>query len=62
MYRNVLQSIQDIQIWPEISLILFFIVFVGVLIYVFRLKKPFIEEAKNLPFKEGGESLNSQES
>ena len=62
MYKNVLQSIQDIEIWPVISLVLFFIVFVAMVIYVFRIKKSYIDEVKNLPLDEGNESLNSQES
>ena len=62
MYKNVLQSIQDIEIWPIISLVLFFIVFVSMLIFVFKIKKQYIDEVKNLPLDEGSESLNPQES
>ena len=61
MYKNVLQSIQDIEIWPTISLVLFFIVFVGMLIYVSKISKQYIDEMKNLPLDEGNESLNTRE-
>ena len=62
MYKDVLQSIHDIEIWPIISLVLFFIVFIGMLIYVFKIKKQYIDEVKNLPLDEGDESLNAHES
>ena len=62
MYKNVLQSIQDIEIWPAISLVIFFVVFVGMVIYVFSIKKDYINEVKNLPLDERNESFNSQES
>ena len=61
MYKNVLQSINDIEIWPTISLVLFFIVFVGMLIYVSKISKQYIDEMKNLPLDEGNESLNTRE-
>ena len=58
MYKNVLQSIQDVEIWPTISLVLFFLVFIIVIIYVFRMNNHSIEKIKNLPLEEENESLN----
>jgi len=49
MYKNVLQSIQDIAIWPMISFVIFFAFFLGLLIYVVVVDKKFIERMKSLP-------------
>ena len=62
MYKNVLQSIQDVEIWPTISLVLFFIVFVSMIIYVLRMNNQSIEKIKNLPLEEENESINPQAS
>ena len=52
MYKNILQSIENVEIWPIISLIMFFILFVGVLIYVLKTDNEFIRKMKELPFDE----------
>lgn len=62
MYKNVLQSIQDVEIWPELTLVLFFTVFAGIIIYVFCMNDRSIEKIKKLPLDEGDESINTQES
>lgn len=49
MYKNVLQSINDIAIWPVISFVIFFAFFLGLLAYVFLVDKKFIERMKSLP-------------
>ena len=50
MYRNVLQSIQDIQTWPVIGLVIFFAFFTGILIVVLKSDRKLMEKLKNLPF------------
>ena len=52
MYRNILQSIQDIQIWPVIGLIIFFVFFIGVLISTIKTDRNLVEKMKNLPLDE----------
>ena len=49
MYKNVLQSIDHIAIWPVISFIIFFAFFVGLLLYVFLTDKKFITYMKSMP-------------
>lgn len=53
MYKNVLQAIENIEIWPIISLIIFFLFFLGVLIYIVRVDKGFIQRMKELPLEDG---------
>jgi cytochrome c oxidase cbb3-type subunit 4 len=49
MYKNVLQTIDNIAIWPVISFVIFFVFFVCLLWWVFTTDKRFIEEMKCLP-------------
>jgi cbb3-type cytochrome oxidase subunit 3 len=49
MYKNVLQSIENIEIWPVISFVIFFIFFLCLLLWVFTADKKLIEKMRNLP-------------
>ena len=52
MYKNVLQGIDNIAIWPVISFIIFFSFFIGLLWYVFKVDTGFINRMKNMPMDE----------
>jgi len=49
MYKNVLQNIEHIEIWPVISFVIFFLFFLGLLLWVFTTDKKFIDKMKHLP-------------
>lgn len=49
MYKNILQSIDNIAIWPMISLGIFFVFFILLLWWVFTIDKGFIRKMKKLP-------------
>lgn len=49
MYKNVLQSIENIEIWPVISFVIFFVFFLCLLLWVFTTDKKFIDKMKSLP-------------
>jgi cbb3-type cytochrome oxidase subunit 3 len=49
MIRNVLQEIGGVGLYGVISLLLFFLVFVGMLIWVLRLRRPHLDEMSKLP-------------
>lgn len=51
MYKDVLRSMEGIEIFPSISLILFFAFFILMIIYLVRSGKQSWEEAANLPFE-----------
>jgi len=55
MYKNVLQNIDNIALWPVISFIIFFLFFICLLWWVFSVKNDFIKKMSELPFDE---SLN----
>lgn len=52
MYKNVLQSIENIQVWPVISFVIFFVFFLCLLLWVFTTDKKFIDRMKSLPMEE----------
>lgn len=55
MYKNVLQSIDNIAIWPVISFVIFFLFFLCLIWWVFSVDKSFIDRMKHLPTEQGNE-------
>lgn len=52
MYKNVLQSIDNIALWPVISFVIFFVFFISLLLWVFMADKKFIDYMKNMPIQD----------
>jgi cytochrome c oxidase cbb3-type subunit IV len=52
MYKNVLQSIENIEVWPVISFVIFFVFFLCLLLWVFTTDKQFIAKMKSLPMED----------
>lgn len=52
MYKNVLQSIEHIEIWPVISFVIFFIFFLCLLLWVFTTDKKEIQQLEMLPLED----------
>lgn len=59
MYKNVLQSIDNIALWPVISFVIFFAFFLGLLLWVLFANKTFITYMKNLPIQDTQETSTS---
>lgn len=51
MYKNVLQSIDNVAIWPVISFIIFFLFFLCLLWWVFTADKGLIKKMSELPLE-----------
>ena len=51
MYKNVLQSIENIEIWPVISFVIFFLFFLCLVAWVLTVDKKFIQKMSDLPFE-----------
>jgi cytochrome c oxidase cbb3-type subunit 4 len=49
MIRNLLQSIEGVEIYPLISLVVFIIFFLVILVWMFRIDKNYIKEMEQLP-------------
>jgi cytochrome c oxidase cbb3-type subunit 4 len=58
MYKNVLENIENIEMWPVISFVIFFLFFLGLLWWVFTVDKKFIDEMKNLPIEKSPANSN----
>ena len=58
MYKEVLQSIEGIGIFPIISMIVFVIFFAAVIIWYFKADKKYLNKMKNLPL-DNDEKINS---
>jgi cytochrome c oxidase cbb3-type subunit 4 len=64
MYKNVLQQIDYVQVWPIISFVIFFLFFLFLLAYVLTADKSFIRYMKKLPLddKNKSEPVNAKSS
>jgi len=51
MFSQNLSSIENVWIFPIISLILFFLIFSGVIIWVFKKDKSYMESYANIPLE-----------
>ena len=58
--KHHLDTMSDVEIYPIISLLLFFAVFVTMLVHVIRLPKKSIENISNLPLEEDENSNNHE--
>lgn len=52
MYKNILQSIDNVAIWPVVSFVIFFLFFLVLLWWVFTANKDFIQRMKQLPMED----------
>ncbi|PIQ50275.1 MAG: cytochrome C oxidase Cbb3 [Cytophagales bacterium CG12_big_fil_rev_8_21_14_0_65_40_12] len=52
MFKYYFEQIHNVEVWPIISLSIFFVFFVGLLIYVARMKKEYISEMADLPLSD----------
>lgn len=51
--KGNLENIDGIEIYPIISLIIFFTFFLGLIFHIFKMKKNYIEEISNIPLDNG---------
>jgi cytochrome c oxidase cbb3-type subunit 3 len=49
MFKYYFEQIHNVEIWPIISLTIFFVFFVGLLIYVAKMEKAFTQEMADMP-------------
>ncbi len=58
MYKQVLQSITGIEVYPVIALIMFFLFFLLIVGWIFTLNKKYISRMENIPLDD---NINSKE-
>lgn len=59
MYKQVLEQIDGVEIFPIISLVIFFIFFLFILGWVLTLNKNYISKMENLPLDDDSNSYKS---
>lgn len=60
MFKHYFERIQDIEIYPIISLSIFFLFFLSLLIWVLKVNNRYIQKMKHLPL-EGETSLDAKD-
>ena len=60
MYKELLQSIEGIEIYPLISLFIFLALFAGITVWILKLDKKYVNEMEILPLDDGVESGNNK--
>lgn len=62
MFKYYFEQVHNVEVWPIISLIIFFAFFVGLIIYVWRMRKDYIEYMEEIPLADDNSSeFQSQE-
>jgi Ca2+/Na+ antiporter len=56
VYKEILQSIEGISVYPIISLIVFVLFFAIMLVWLFKVDKNYIKKMENLPFEKEEEN------
>lgn len=50
--KEVLRSINDVSLFPVIAILIFFTFFVGLLVYVIRMKKTEVADMASIPLRD----------
>lgn len=58
MYKEILRSIDNIEVYPIISLIIFFLFFVSMFIWVIKTPKEHVKHMESLPFDDQEATTN----
>lgn len=56
--KHNMETIIGIEIFPIISVLIFFLFFVGLIIYVFKMKQSSVDELSSLPFDDNVDFIN----
>ncbi|MEM7108605.1 MAG: cytochrome C oxidase Cbb3 [Bacteroidota bacterium] len=62
MFKHYFEQIHNVEVWPIISLSIFFIFFISLIIWVIRADKNYIKIMSNLPMEDGSESIDEPKS
>ncbi len=61
MLSEHLSSINGVSIYPIVSMVIFFLVFVFTIVWVWKLDKKYIHRMENIPFEPNSENENNFE-
>ena len=60
MFKHYFERIENVEVGPLISLVFFFLFFIIMVAWIFRLDKKFINKMKNLPLEEDNIKSNKE--
>ena len=60
-FSNYLSSIENVSIYPVITIILFMLVFVGAVLWIVTRDKEYISEMESVPLDNKNDFLNNSE-
>jgi len=52
MFKEVLQSIEGVEFYTIVSMLIFMLFFIGMIIWLFKVDKKYIKEMSELPLEE----------
>lgn len=59
MFKYYFEQVENVAIWPIISLTIFFVFFIGLTVYVFKINKNHIKHMEKLPLTGDQEGIDS---
>ena len=51
MFKHYFERIQNVELWPIISLVIFFLFFLALTLWAFRVDKRYINKMKKMPLE-----------
>ena len=61
MKKDILSSIENIEMYPIISLLIFVIFFIGMFIWVIKVDKKYIDHMKEMPLNDEPQKIGGYE-
>ena len=58
MYKNILETIEGIGIYPLFSLLIFFVFFIAIFVYVLKSDKHHLDKMSHIPLANDDEKEN----
>ena len=59
MYKNILQSIDGVEIYAIIALLIFFLFFIGVTIWLLKVDKDYLKKMSKLPLESDNKEISN---
>ena len=59
MFKEVLQSIQGIEFYTIVSMIIFILFFIGMIIWLFKVDKKYIKDMSELPLEDDNNEFSN---
>lgn len=61
MFKHYFEQVHNVAIWPIISLSIFFVFFIGLIIYVVKINKGHVNYMQDLPLADDTVEKNSND-